>query len=112
MQGHRLLNSSHSQQGTTLAWRYQQRLWDHPQAAHIRSARGSSMRSPCTVGPHCRTGMRSVLAGVPWQGKDAWNGRGGQAAMAVAGRPIVEGTQREEGTWRHRVSPMAVVSWA
>jgi hypothetical protein len=30
--------------------------------------------------------------------------------MAVAGRPRVEGSQREEGIWRPLASPLAVVS--
>ncbi len=56
--------------------------------------------------------MRSALSGVPCEGKDAWDGRGGQGAMAVAGRPVVEGTHREEETWKPLASPMAVLSRA
>jgi len=55
--------------------------------------------------------MIRVLSGGPCQERDAWDGRGSQAAMAE-GRHVAKGTEKEKETWKRLAAPMAVVSQA
>jgi len=53
--------------------------------------------------------MIRLLAGVSCQKREAWYGRGSEAAMAK-GCHVAKGAEREEGTWKRLAAPVAVVS--